>query len=75
MQVVRDDNTVPIAAEAPWSAIFKVDRPHLAMRPGKRRQSADTNVDGGYRKPHINEQPGMTPATGGEVENAAAALD
>ena len=79
MEVIGHDDAIEMAAERHQRAIrraaFEIDRADFAPVAGERPQSFDIAVDGGDGKPHIEKEPGVTPAAGREVEHPAALPD
>src|SRR4029077_11445192 len=75
VEIIGHDDTVEAAAERPGRAGLQIDRLDAAARPGERREGGGVAVDGMDFKAAIEQQSGMAPATGGEVEHAAACGD
>ncbi len=79
IEVIGHDDAVIAAAEHPKRAFrrarFEIDRTDFAFVAGERTQSLDIAVDGSDGKPHVEQQPGVTPGARREVENPAARPD
>src|SRR5690606_38641916 len=69
MEIVRDDDRVPVSSEPPWAAILEVERDHLA---GNVAERADVAIDRGDPEAERGKGARVAPLAGREVEHPSA---
>ncbi len=78
MEVIGHDDAVKSAERRQGAfrrAGFEINRTDLAFVAGEWLQSRDIAVDCGDGKPHVEQQPGVAPGAGRDVEHPAAPVD